>query len=42
MKSNPEFYNDDVCKYGYFRGKQTVSYVNEVSQTYDIFCQAIK
>ncbi len=42
MKSNPEFYNDNVCKYGYFRGKQTVSYVNEVSQTYDIFCQAIK
>lgn len=39
MKANPIYYNDDVCKYGYFRGKQTVAYVEEVIKIYDIFRQ---
>ena len=33
-KSNPQFYNDSVCRYGYFRGRQTVAYVAEVEQHY--------
>lgn len=34
MKSKPEYYNDEVCKYGYFRGRQTVTYVKEVMDFY--------
>ncbi len=34
MKSKPEYYNDEVCKYGYFRGRQTVTYVREVMEFY--------
>lgn len=35
LKSNPEFYNDPVCKYGYFRGRQTYEYVKKVMACYD-------
>ena len=30
LKSNPEYFNDEVCKFGYFRGRETYSYVNKV------------
>ena len=33
-KSNPDFYNDPVCRYGYFRGRQTIAYVKEVERHY--------
>lgn len=33
-KQNPQFYNDSVCRFGYFRGKQTVAYVAQVEQQY--------
>ena len=35
LKSNPEYYNDPVCKYGYFRGRQTTEYVKNVMTLYD-------
>ena len=35
MKSKPEYYNDEVCRYGYFRGKQTYDYVEEVFNFYE-------
>lgn len=34
LKSNPEYYNDPVVKHGYFRGRQTVTYVSEVMDFY--------
>lgn len=34
MKSKPEYYNDEVCKYGYFRGRQTHEYVIKVMDFY--------
>lgn len=34
MKSKPEYYNDSVCKYGYFRGRQTHEYVIKVMEFY--------
>ncbi|GAB6009376.1 MltF family protein [Dysgonomonas reticulitermitis] len=37
MKSNPEYYNDPVCKSGYFRGGETVKYVNNVLSTIERF-----
>jgi len=33
LKSNPEYYNDPVCKSGYFRSGQTTGYVNNVLNT---------
>ncbi|MDL2322565.1 transglycosylase SLT domain-containing protein [Bacteroidales bacterium OttesenSCG-928-A17] len=30
LKSLPEYYNDPVCKQGYFRGKETLNYVRHV------------
>ena len=33
-KSEPQFYNDPVAKYGYFRGKETVKYVQNTLETY--------
>ena len=35
MKSNPDIYNDPVCKYGYFRGRQTCDYVRRVYEFYN-------
>lgn len=37
MKASPEYYNDEVCKYGYFRGRQTVKYVSEVFRTFHLY-----
>jgi membrane-bound lytic murein transglycosylase F len=34
-KSEPEFYNDKVVRYGYFRGKTTVGYVKNAVATYE-------
>lgn len=34
LKANPEYYNDPVCKYGYFRGRQTTTYVDQVTAFY--------
>lgn len=34
LKSKPEYYNDPVCRFGYFRGRQTVIYVDEVMRFY--------
>ena len=36
LKANPDFYNDtSICKYGYFRGRQTCTYVKQVFEIYD-------
>ncbi|MGN0187336.1 MAG: transglycosylase SLT domain-containing protein [Paludibacteraceae bacterium] len=35
LKSEPEYYNDTVCTFGYFRGNHTVRYVNDVFNTYN-------
>lgn len=33
-KSNPQYYNDPVCRYGYCRGRETVGYVKSVLSRY--------
>lgn len=37
LKSNPEYYNDPVCKSGYFRGGETIKYVDNVLSTIERF-----
>jgi len=34
LKSEPQYYTDPVCKFGYFRGKETLKYVDEVLERY--------
>lgn len=42
LKSKPEYYNDEVCRYGYFRGRQTYEYVQKVFSFYDRAKKKIK
>ncbi len=42
LKAHAEYYNDPVCKYGYFRGRQTVEYVNQVMTFYQQCVKHIK
>lgn len=42
MKSNPDYYSDPVCRAGYFRGRETVAYVNQVFDLFDEARKAIK
>ena len=37
LKSEPEYYNDPVCKHGYLRGTETFSYVKEVMSRYRFY-----
>lgn len=41
-KSNPEYFNDEVCTAGYFRGSQTLAYVNKVEKYYRHFSSKVK
>lgn len=42
LKSKPEFYNDPVCRYGYFNGNQTYDYVRRVFSIYDTARKKVK
>lgn len=42
LKSNPEYFNDEVCRFGYFRGRETYSYVNKVLNLYEYYKGKIK
>lgn len=42
LKSKPEYYNDPVCRCGYFRSTQTTEYVHEVLDVYDQCISKIK
>ena len=37
LKSDPEYYNDPVCKHGYLRGSETFNYVHEVMERYNYY-----
>ena len=37
LKSEPEYYNDPVCKHGYLRGTETFKYVKDVMSRYRFY-----
>lgn len=41
MKARPEFYNDPVVKHGYFRGRETVEFVENVTGIYNYLSSKI-
>ena len=34
LKSNPDYYNDEVCRYGYCRGEEPINYVDAITTKY--------
>ncbi len=42
LKSKPKYYNDEVVKRGYARGRETVKYVKEILERYRQYKQLIK
>lgn len=42
MKRLEQYYEDPVCKFGYFRGDETVNYVRNVIDRWDVYKQNVK
>ncbi len=42
LKSNPEFYDDPVCKSGYARGEETCNYVKKVLKAFQYYKKKTK
>ncbi|MDD3061227.1 MAG: transglycosylase SLT domain-containing protein [Massilibacteroides sp.] len=42
LKSEPAYYNDSICKYGYLRGSETDNYVAQVIKRYTYYKQRTK
>lgn len=42
LKSNEEYFNDPVCKNGYFRGVETYNFVKEILARGEVYKQKIK
>ena len=42
LKSNEEYFNDPVCKNGYFRGVETFNFVKEVIGRGEVYKSKIK
>lgn len=42
LKSNEEYYNDPVCKNGYFRGRETYNFVKEILSRAEVYKQKVK
>jgi membrane-bound lytic murein transglycosylase F len=42
QKSKPKYYNDEVVRNGYCRGKETVKYVREIFERYEHYKKFIE
>lgn len=42
LKSNEEYFNDPVCKNGYFRGRETFNFVKEILGRAEVYKEKIK
>lgn len=42
LKSEPKYYNDEVVKYGYCRGKEPFNYVKNILSRYETYKQVIE
>jgi len=41
-KSNPEYYDKDLVRYGYLRGTETFNYVNHIMERYEMYKKLIQ
>lgn len=42
LKSKPEYYNDSICRNGYFQGIETYEFVREIRNRHKIYVEKIK
>ncbi|ERI85556.1 transglycosylase SLT domain protein [Bacteroides pyogenes F0041] len=42
LKSSEEYFNDPVCKNGYFRGIETYNFVRDITARYEVYKQKIR
>lgn len=42
LKNLPEYYNDPVCKNGYFRGRETLNYVHSVMERWRFYLEKVE
>ena len=42
LKSEPEYYNDPIVKFGYCRGSEPFAYVNEIFERYESYHQLVQ
>ena len=42
LKSNEEYFNDSVCKHGYFRGVETYNFVRDINSRFETYKAKIK
>ena len=42
LKSSEEYFNDPVCKNGYFRGRETYNFVRDILGRVEVYNQKIK
>lgn len=42
LKSNEEYFNDPVCRFGYFRGVETYNFVRDIMGRYEQYKEKIK
>lgn len=42
LKSNEEYFNDPVCKHGYFRGIETYNFVRDINSRFETYKTKIK
>jgi len=42
LKSNPEYFNDSIVRFGYLRGEEVYNYVNEILYRYEMYKDLIK
>ena len=42
LKSHPEYYNDSICRNGYFRGEETYNFVREIRTRHNLYKEKIK
>lgn len=42
LKSNEEYFNDPVCKHGYFRGIETYNFVRDINSRFETYKAKIK
>ena len=42
LKSNEEYFNDSVCRFGYFRGTETYNFVRDITDRFEQYKEKIK
>ena len=42
LKSEEKYFTDSVCRFGYFRGRETYNFVRDITRRYEVYKTKIK